>query len=632
VIDMRQFDATLGGRDALIFAPELGDFDPAAFAASFPSGQLYGLDVESTYLTGAAHWSPDFRVRLLQVATEGYAWVLRMDDPAQRLAAEALLADPFTEFCSHTNMDVLAVSTALGVDITDRSVDTRLLAILADPDKDDDRDLKTLATKYGMPELAAADKALDEIFLAMYRQVFPGTGRRAVKASTLAEFGWSAVPADNEIYLTYAGLDAIACRRLVPLLLAATGDPAELIRLDCWLNAQANKIQARGVRVDTERLEALYAEHSGKVDRAKAEALELSGVNIQGPKLVPWLAEHGVDWSTWPGPLTDTGAPSLAKEAVRYLDGYELDQVGTEVVARLKAMKASLDIRNKTSDMRERLADGRLHPLLNVVGASTTARMSSAGPNMQNFSKKDPLLRGLFLPEPGHVLGTIDFAQIELRVVAALAREAKMIEVIKSGGDLHQLTVDELAEAGVTITRDQAKIVNFLIVYGGGANALWEQTGIPLYEASEIINTWRSRYPAITELARYMGGFTEFIRTISNRRLPVTTNRRTKELRAYANINYLVQSSARELLADAWWRFAQAGYGPMVWWAIHDELVLQIPAGREDEVMRAAERAMTFDFMGVPIQADAILLLDENGDSRWMTSKRAEAIRGKVAA
>jgi DNA polymerase-1 len=628
---MRSFTPTLGGRDALIFAPRPGEFDPAAFAASFPTGQLYGLDVESTYLSPAAHWAPEFAVRLLQVATEGYAWVLTLADPDQRAAAVRLLSDPGIEFCSHTNMDVLAVSTALGVDITDRSIDTRLLATLADPDKDDDRDLKTLATNYGMPELAAADHRLDEIFLAMYRQVHPGIGRRAVKASTLAAFGWNAVPADNEDYLTYAGLDAIACRRLVPLLLAATGDPAELIKLDCWLNAQANKIQMRGVRVDVDQLLALNAEHGAAVDAAKAKALELSGVNIQGPKLVPWLAEHGVDWSTWPGPLTDTGSPSLAKEAVRLLDGYELDEIGTKVVAELKAMKASLDVRNKTNDMRERLTGDRLHPLLNVVGASTTARMSSSGPNMQNFSKKNPLLRGLFLPDHGHVLGTIDFAQIELRVVAALAREAKMIEVIKGGGDLHQLTVDELAEAGVTITRDQAKIVNFLIVYGGGANALWEQTGIPLYEAQEIISTWRSRYPAITDLARYMGGFTEFIRTISNRRLPVTTNRKTKDLRAYANINYLVQSSARELLADAWWRFAQEGYGPMVWWAIHDELVLQIPIGREDEVMRAAERAMTFDFMGVPIEADAILLKDEQGVSRWMTSKRAEAVL-KVAA
>jgi DNA polymerase-1 len=622
---MRSFTPTLGGRDALIFAPRPGEFDPAAFAASFPTGQLYGLDVESTYLTGPAHWAPEFTVRLLQVATEGYGWVLTMADPAQKAAATALLADPGVQLCSHTNMDVLAVSTALGVDITDRSIDTRLLATLADPDKDDDRDLKTLATKYGMPELAAADVALYEIFKGMW------PGRRNSKKSDIEAHGWNMISTDDEQYLMYAGLDAVACRRLVPLLLAATGDPAELIKMDCWLNAQANKIQMRGVRVDVDQLLALNAEHGAAVDAAKAAALELSGVNIQGPKLVPWLAEHGVDWSTWPGPMTDTGSPSLAKEAVRLLDGYELDEIGTKVVAELKAMKASLDVRNKTNDMRERLTGDRLHPLLNVVGASTTARMSSSGPNMQNFSKKNPLLRGLFLPDHGHVLGTIDFAQIELRVVAALAREAKMIEVIKGGGDLHQLTVDELAEAGVTITRDQAKIVNFLIVYGGGANALWEQTGIPLYESQEIIATWRSRYPAITDLSRYMGGFTDFIRTISNRRLPVTTNRKTGDQRAYANINYLVQSSARELLADAWWRFAQEGYGPMVWWAIHDELVLQIPVGREDEVMRAAERAMTFDFQGVPIEADAILLRDENGVSRWMTSKRAEAV-AKAAA
>lgn len=625
---MRTFHRSLGGRDATIFAPELGTFDAAAldaFRAFFPAGQLYGLDVESTYLTARAHWDPDFRVRLVQFATEGYAYVLRMDDPAQRAAAVELLAGP-VEFASHTNMDVLAVSTVLGVNITDRSVDTRLLATLADPDKDDDRDLKTLTAKHIGPELGEADEHLYSIFKGLW------PGRRNAKRSEIEAHGWATIDAGDPDYLVYAGLDAIACRRLVPILLAATGDPAEVIRMDTWLNAQANKIQMRGVRVDVPELERLAAEHGGIVDRAKAEALALSGVNIQGPKLVGWLAEHGVNWATWPGGRTDTGSPSLAKENVHLLDAYPLDDVAREVVGHLKTMKLSLDMKNKTTGMLDRVVDGKIHPLLNVVGASTTARMSSAGPNMQNFSKRDPAMRGLFLPDPGYVLATIDFAQIELRVVAALAGEDKMIQVIKDGGDLHQLTVDELAEAGVEITRDQAKIVNFLIVYGGGAQALHDQTGIPIDHAATIISTWKSRYPAITEYAAYMGGFSDFIRTVSNRRLPVTINKRTGEPRAYANINYATQSSARELLVHAWYRFAtEFGYGEYVWWPVHDELVLHIPEGMVDQVLAAAERCMTFDFRGVPVQADGIVLRDEHGVSRWMTSKRAEAI-AKAAA
>jgi DNA polymerase-1 len=70
----------------------------------------------------------------------------------------------------------------------------------------------------------------------------------------------------------------------------------------------------------------------------------------------------------------------------------------------------------------------------------------------------------------------------------------------------------------------------------------------------------------------------------------------------------------------------------VVWLPVHDELVLQVPEGREEEVMRDAEQAMRFEFRGVPITADAVVLRDEQGVSRWMTSKRAEAIAVEVAA
>jgi DNA polymerase-1 len=246
-------------------------------------------------------------------------------------------------------------------------------------------------------------------------------------------------------------------------------------------------------------------------------------------------------------------------------------------------------------------------------------------------------MRGLFLPEPGYTFVTIDFAQIELRVVAALAREEKMIETIVSGGDLHQLTVDLLAERGVIITRDQAKVVNFLIVYGGGAQALWQQTGIPLDEATHIINTWRDQYTSISALAKYLGMEREAIRTVSNRRLPVTrvkgSGANAGDIRSYANINYAVQSAAREVLVDAWMRLEDGHSRPgIVWLPVHDELVLQVPDGEVDAVIADAEHSMRMEFRGVPIEADAVVLRDENGISRWMTGKRAEQIAKEAAA
>jgi DNA polymerase-1 len=604
-------------------------------AATFGSPGFYGLDVESTYLTDKGQYDPGFRVRTVQIASKDAAWIFDLTDDLQRKQVVELLSDPRMTYCSHTGMDVNAVWAFLGVDISARNVDTRMLAIQADPDNNSDRDLKTLSTKYGMPELAEADRELYEWMVEGW--VLEG-GKKNAKRTSIEEAGWNALASMEptlwpEVFTRYAGLDAIACRRLAEILTPVTQAPPELLKVDQWLHVRCNRLQMAGKRIDTEALHTLHAEATTITSQAKTAAEEITeGVNINGPKIQVWLAEHGVDWDRWEGARTDKGAPSLAKENINLLFDFPLDLPGQQVVELMREQKGSLDLLRKTDDIVNRLVvhdDGiaRIHPQINPIGATTTARMSSSGPNVQNFSKKDPRMRGLFLPEPGYRLCTIDFDQIELRVVAALAREDKMIDVIKAGGDLHQLTVDLLAESGVEISRDIAKMTNFLIVYGGGAKALHDQSGIPMDVATEVIRGFKTAYPDITRYSQYMGMETDAIRTISNRRLPVTrvkgTGERAGDIRAYANVNYMVQSSSRELLASSWMDLEQH-YPGIVWLPVHDELVLQIPEGQEREVMDAAEHAMRFDFRGVPISATAIELIDPDGTSRWMPSKTAE--------
>lgn len=694
---MTTFTTKLGDTEVTVTAPVAGEFSRYAFEQAFPKGGVYGLDVEGTYLGPLAHWDPDFEIRLVQFATEDQAFVLDLADRFQMIAAIDLLADTTTWFCSHTPMDVLAVFTRLGVDITKRNIDTRVLAKMADPDSLGGLDLKTLATKYGMPQLAEADHLLDAKFLQLWKSAGGRGNAKKAKGkdeddheeNDVARYGWSAIPVDDETYLVYAGLDAIACRRLLPQLARDTHAPKELLDVEIWLAGQANRIQLRGMRVDIDRLKALHGEALHVVEEAEAVVRKLTaenppidckawerlspkdkaaGLPTGSPNLRPhtvnrqapngktiyvedgehrkgckkpgcvgcktfikeeccqgWLAAHGVDWSTWTGARTETGVPSLEKDNINLLTGYELDEVGQQVVNAMLRHRTVHDQKNKTKGVMEALdANGRIHPTLKTVEA-VTGRMSSTGPNFQNFSKKNPELRGMFIPEGGHTFVTADFDQVELRVVAGLAREQKMIDTILAGGDLHQLTVDELASAGITITRDTAKMTNFLIVYGGGGPALASQAGIPLDAASEIVATFRSRYQAINALSRKLGERRDFVVNIAGRRIPVTTNKKTGDLRTFANINYVVQSSARELLVHAWHRFAtEFGRGDMVWFPIHDEMVLQVPNDLVETVMNEIETCMRFDFMGVPISASAVPLIEPGGASRWMTSKTAE--------
>jgi DNA polymerase-1 len=620
----------MGGRPVKVYAPEPGSISAGDLVQALlhRSPDLhYGLDVESTALEDLAQWHPDFGLRLLQLApNDDEAFVLTLSDPAQYEAALAILEAVETSYVSHTQMDVLSAAVVLGVDITMRNVDTRAIANEAHPEGRAGRDLKTLATLYGMPELEAADAVLHGRFVELYREAHPEVGRRQVEDKKLQRHGWSAIDIADPDYLLYAGLDAIAVRRLLPQLVAATGDGPDLLRDEVWLAGRANRIQLRGMLVDQDTLAAFEDEAQRETSEAAERVAELTdGIKIRSPKMRDWLARQGVDWGQWEelgGALTDKGAPSLAKKNVLLLREYDLTHAGAEAVEELVRFQAYADQLTKTSGVRSHLApDGRVHPVLVPNGATTTSRMSSASPNFQNFSAK---LRRIFVPDPGHVLLSVDFDQIELRVAAALAREPKMIEVIRAGGDLHQLTADLINRP-----RPVAKPTNFLIVYGGGAKALHELTGLPLDECARIIADWRAAYPSIDALAKYLGTERDAVYTISGRRLPVTF---TKEgdARYWANINYVIQSSARDLLVDGWHTLEDQGHGPRIWYPIHDEFVLQAREDEAEAVLADASKAMTFDFRGVPVQASGIVLRQRDGRSTWMDGHEAEEIAAEM--
>ena len=122
------------------------------------------------------------------------------------------------------------------------------------------------------------------------------------------------------------------------------------------------------------------------------------------------------------------------------------------------------------------------------------------------------------------------------------------------------------------------------------------------------------------------------IRTQTYRRIPVThwKNKRKGgrvEPAYFRFLNYMIQSSSRDLLVAALHKLAEFGMAEMLWVPIHDELILQVPEDRLAECMDKLEQAMRMTLFGVPISASAVALIDEDGTSRWMTCDRAEKIR-----
>ena len=645
--------ARLGGQAVKIMAPPLDAWTSewsVPFAADFAAGvpQLVGLDVESTYMDGAGQWAADWSCRTIQLApTDTTVWVLRCDDLDQMIAAKGVLEDDAKEFTSHTQTDPHAVLVALGADIMGRYLDTHPFAIMNAPDdRAGQSDLKAVATRLGMPELAEADKELDGLFDQLYREAHPEIGRRAIARTKRERYGFDTVPLDHPTFVKYAGLDAVAVRRTAPLLvrdLGRKGTPAHLLANERWLSEQVTRSKARGLLIDPERLEVMRDRTAAAVARATEELVDVAGLKpTQNAKLVPWFGEHIV--GGWPSdhPRTEGNSPSLGDGAHHRLRQYELDEAGA---AALEAYTSWQEVSNQHTLAAQVAAamdpQGRIHPTIYSVG-TITSRMSSAGPNAQNWLKAKELTdpgraqRELVLPgddldDEDTVFVSCDFAQVEYRAAAALSGERVLIETIMAGGDLHQLTADRIG-----ITRQHAKTVNFAVLYGTGGAKLAKIMNYAITEAQgkEIVRAYWDAYPALNALRGRMMT-QDGVRLFSGRWVPtgkITKGERAGQSTVWANLNYLIQGNCRELLVGAWmtvWRVFQEHpeWRAEVRLPVHDELIVSCRRRYAPEVCAALEAAMSFEFFGVPITAEADVLVDEAGVSRWMTGDIARKIR-----
>lgn len=140
--------------------------------------------------------------------------------------------------------------------------------------------------------------------------------------------------------------------------------------------------------------------------------------------------------------------------------------------------------------------DGRIHSHFNQT-KTKTGRISSLNPNIQNIPVKTEIgrnMRKFFVAKKGFVLIDADYSQIELRILASLAEDGKMIEIFNKNGDIHSSTAKEIFGFVNTETRNRAKIVNFSVIYGISAFSLAKDIGVPINEARRYINSFFEGY------------------------------------------------------------------------------------------------------------------------------------------
>ena len=268
-------------------------------------------------------------------------------------------------------------------------------------------------------------------------------------------------------------------------------------------------------------------------------------------------------------------------------------------------------------------ADGKIHTIFNQC-LTTTGRLSSSEPNLQNISVRDEeakIIRKAFVPSEGNVLLSADYSQIELRMLAHMADVVGMIEAFNSGEDIHTdtaMSVFEVAKDQVTpLMRRQAKAVNFGIVYGISDFGLSEQLGISRKEAHEFIERYFNSYPQIRSYMDRLIAFCEeqgYVETLFHRRREIPEihdkNYMTREFGKRAAMNAPIQGSSADLIKVAMNNVSAAmkekGCRSKLILQIHDELIFDVPLDEIEMMKELVETVMEHAMeLKVPLVAEA---------------------------
>ena len=407
------------------------------------------------------------------------------------------------------------------------------------------------------------------------------------------------VPASRE-----ETLRALA-RRLRPLV---AGDLRRLYdEVDLPLMPVLLRMERAGVRIDTERLRELSVRLEGELARLTEEIYALAGTpfNINSPKQLGEVLFERLGLRPQ-GKTSKTKAFSTSADVLEALAGEH------PVVQRILDYRQLSKLKGTYVDALPQLLspeDGRLHTTFNPAGAAT-GRLSSTEPDLQNIPVRTEVgreIRSCFVPEPGWVLLSADYSQIELRLLAHFSSDAALVEAFLRGEDIHTRTASEIhGVPPLMVTpemRRAAKAVNFGIVYGQTPFGLAQQLGISKEEATRYIDRYFERYPGVKLwIERTVAEVRErgYTLTLWGRRRPIPDIlSKNPNARAFAErtaVNTPLQGTAADLMrkamivADAGLR--QRNLRSRLLLQVHDELVLECPPEELADVRSLVKQAM----------------------------------------
>lgn len=565
------------------------DDDLSPFLDFIARQPVVGFDTESS---GVDIYAPGWFTRLAQFGNATEAHVLAYEH--HREAIVRAIHEARQLIVHNGDHDYHVMRVAYGIPLwtmMGKTIDTLMVSRLFDPMgytvRQGAKIIPTHKLKDRIRMLLDGDFDLDK-----------GLKERFRKLKLKVAEGYAKIPLDDEIYVRYAGLDPILAARLFQALAElSTQARKELLAYEQRISYVMNSMTGRGLLVDQDYTEKQSAELLVASGDSLANAVNAGwpvediATKADKEKLAAWLRKHHIKLAK-----TSTGADSLAKATLETaVSGTWIEPVAKNFFSSREFVKFERDYLQKFLSSSQ--TDGRVHPNIDPLGAQT-GRNSISNPPLQQLPRVGDV-RGCLVPGTGYVLIAADYAQIEFRVAAALANETNMIKVIKAGIDMHAVTAMRLyGKIFDDEQRNVAKRAGFGRIYGAGPGAVALQTGVDEETAKKALAAFDRSFPGIRRYARILSQQSEVV-TPFGRHIPVDPQR------PWGAINYIVQSTARDVFMCGMLRMVDAGFGAYLWIPVHDELICCIPQDSLRDAIPAMSQAMSDDFDGVPITAEA---------------------------
>ncbi|WP_065759061.1 DNA polymerase I [Pseudomonas defluvii] len=574
-----------------------------------------GLDAQQAQIVGVSFAVEPFEAAYVPL-THSYMGVPeQLDRDAVLLALKPILEDPNTLKVGQNakyDMNILANCAiggdqANGIALRGVAFDTMLESYVLD----------STATRHDMDSLAL--KYLDYTTIS-----FEDIAGKGAKQLTFDQISL-------ETAGPYAAEDADVTLRLHQALQARLAKTPSVLpvlnEIEMPLVPVLAKIERQGALVDAKLLGAQSLELGEKLVALEREAFAIAGeeFNLGSPKQLGVILYEKL------------GLPILSKTAKGQASTAEavLAELAEQDYPLPKVLMQYRSLSKLKSTYTDRLPEqinprtGRIHTSYHQAVAAT-GRLSSSDPNLQNIPIRTPegrRIRQAFVAAPGYRLLAADYSQIELRIMAHLAKDEGLLHAFRHNLDVHRATASEVFGVALEdVTSDQrrsAKAINFGLIYGMSAFGLAKQIGVDRKQSQAYIDRYFSQYPGVLaymERTRAQAAEQGFVETLFGRRLYLPDiNAKNPALRKGAErtaINAPMQGTAADIIkramvaVDNW--LNDSGLDARVILQVHDELVLEV---REDLVEQVREQIRPY--MSSAAQLDVPLLVEVGVGSNW---------------